>query len=78
MERVNLKEYRKMVSDIIKYKNLNGKMPDFITVRGYKIPKKDYIDMIERVNKFILEMRRHPRTVDIKSTEVDLDENFEI
>ena len=67
MERINLKEYREMVNEIIEYKNLNGKMPDFVMINGYKIPKRDYIDMIEHVNKFVLEMRRHPRTVDIPS-----------
>ena len=77
MERINLKEYREMVSDILEYKKLNGKMPDFVTVKGYKISKKDYIDMMERVNKFILEMRRHPRTVDIESSQENETDNFD-
>ena len=68
MERINLKQYRSMVEEIIEYKKVNGKMPDFIVIEGYKISKKDYVDMIERVNKFILEMGRNPRTVDIKSS----------
>jgi hypothetical protein len=67
MERLSLKQYRKMVEEIIEYKNMNGKMPDYIMVEGFEISKKVYIDMMERVNKFILEMGRSPRTVDIKS-----------
>lgn len=67
MERLKLKQYRCMVEEILEYKKLNGKMPDYVIVEGFKIQKKDYIDMIERVNKFILEMGRNPRTVDIKS-----------
>lgn len=69
MERLTLKQYRKMVREILEYKKLNGQMPEYIIVEGYKILKKDYIDMMERVNKFILEMGRHPRTVDIESAE---------
>jgi hypothetical protein len=71
MERLNLKQYRNMVEEIIEYKKLKGKMPDFIMVEGFKISKKNYIDMMERVNKFILEMGRNPRTVDIKSSSLD-------
>jgi hypothetical protein len=73
MERINLKQYRKMVGEIIEYKKLNGKMPDYVLVEGFKISKKDYIDMLERVNKFILEMGRNPRTVDIKSVKEELE-----
>ena len=66
MEKLNLKQYRKMVEEILEYKKVNGKMPDYVIVEGFKISKKDYIDMIDRVNKFILEMGRNPRTVDIE------------
>lgn len=69
MERLSLKQYRKMVEEILEYKKLNGKMPAHIIVNGFEISKKDYIDMIERVNKFILEMGRNPRTVDIEPSE---------
>lgn len=68
MERLSLKQYRLMVEEILKYKKQNGKMPPYIMVEGFKISKKDYVDMMERVNKFILEMGRNPRTVDIKSS----------
>ena len=87
MERLNLKQYREMVSYILDYKKIHGKMPEYVTVKGYKISKKEYIDMIERVNKFILEMGRNPRTVDIESSqdgylddfqEEDLDDDFDI
>ncbi len=78
MERINLKQYREMVNYIIDYKKLNGKMPDYVMVEGFKISKKEYIDMMERVNKFILEMGRNPRTVDIESSdELDLDDDFD-
>jgi Pseudomurein-binding repeat len=68
MDRLTLKQYREMVDEIIQFKKINGEMPEYTLIDGYKIEKKDYIDMIERVNKFILEMRRNPRTVDIESS----------
>jgi hypothetical protein len=78
MERLNLKQYREMVSYILNYKKTNRKMPEYVMVNGYKISKKEYIDMIERVNKFILEMGRNPRTVDIESPrEYDLEDNLD-
>jgi hypothetical protein len=78
MERLNLKQYREMVSYILNYKKTNGKMPEYVMINGYKISKKEYIDMIERVNKFILEMGRNPRTVDIESPrEYDLEDNLD-
>ncbi len=58
-----------MVSYILNYKKLNGKMPEHVTIEKCLILKEDYIDMMERVNKFILEMGRNPRTVDIGTTE---------
>lgn len=67
MERLTLEQYREMVEDIINFKKLKGQMPDFAIVDGYKIDKKYYIDMIERVNEFILEIGRNPRAVDIES-----------
>ena len=68
MERLSIKQYKKMVEKILEYRKLNSRMPDFIEVEGFKISKKEYIDMMDRVNKFILEMGRNPRTVDIKSS----------
>lgn len=71
MERLTLEQYRKMVDTIINFKKSNGEMPEYTLVDGYKIDKKEYIDMIERVNKFVLEMGRNPRTVDIESSKED-------
>lgn len=67
MDRLTLEQYREMVNEIIEFKNLYGSLPEYANVDGKKIHKENYIDMIERVNKFILEMGRNPRTVDIKS-----------
>ena len=69
MERLSLQQYWEMVSFVLDYKKKHGKMPAYVTVKEYKISKKEYIDMIERVNKFILEMGRNPRTVDIESSQ---------
>ncbi len=68
MDRLTLKQYRQMVEQVLEYKKLNGEMPHYITIAGFKIFKKEYTDMIERVNKFVLEMGRNPRTVDIESS----------
>ena len=65
MESLTLDQYRKMVSAVIDFKNLNGKMPESITVGGCRINKGDYIEMIERVNIFFLEMGRNPEKVEI-------------
>ncbi len=67
MNRLTLVQYREMVDEIIEFKNEYGVMPDYAVVEGRKIGKENYIDMIERVNKFILEMGRNPRSVDIES-----------
>lgn len=58
-----------MVDEIIDFKRLNGEMPEYTIVNGCRINKEDYIDMIERVNRFFLEMGRNPRSVEIESTE---------
>lgn len=79
MERINLKQYREMVKYILEYKKLNGELPEYVLVKEYKIHKKQYVDMMERVNKFILEMGRNPRTVDIESSnETELDDIFDL
>lgn len=65
MKRLTLQQYRNMVEKVIEFKKLNGKMPEYTTVEGCKISRENYIDMIERVNKFLLEMGRNPGTVEI-------------
>lgn len=65
MERLTLEQYRKMVSKIIEFKKLNGEMPEFTIIDGCRINKNEYTDMIETVNKFLLEMGRNPETVEI-------------
>ena len=67
MERLTLEQYRRMVDKVIKFEKLNGEMPKYTTVDGCKISKKNYIDMIETVNKFLLEMGRSPGIVEIGS-----------
>jgi hypothetical protein len=66
MKRLTLEQYRKMVEKVIEFKKLNGEMPEYTVVEGCKIGRDNYIDMIERVNKFLLEMGRNPGTVDIE------------
>lgn len=65
MESLTLVQYRKMVDTVIEFKKLNGELPNFTVVNGCRINKNDYIDMIERVNKFFLEMGRNPGAVEI-------------
>lgn len=67
-KRLNLNEYREMVDKIITYKNSNNKMPPKVVVSNIEIHKEEYMDMLERVNKFILEVGRSPRSVSIKQT----------
>ena len=67
MDSLSLEQYREMVDEIIEFKNENGIMPEYTVVNGCRIEKDNYIDMIERVNKFILEMGRNPRSVEIES-----------
>jgi hypothetical protein len=43
-----------MVDTVIEFKKLNGELPKFTVVNGCRINKNDYVDMIERVNKFLL------------------------
>ncbi|MGC9516392.1 MAG: pseudomurein-binding repeat-containing protein [Methanomicrobiales archaeon] len=71
MKRLTLEQYREMVDAVIEFKKLNGEMPEFTMINGHKIERENYIDIIERVNKFVLEMGRNPRTVDITSFETE-------
>jgi hypothetical protein len=66
MTHLTLEEYREMVDSVISFKNENGEMPEYAHINNKKIPRKEYCDIIERVNKFILEMGRNPRSVQIK------------
>jgi len=72
MESLTLVEYRKMVDTVIEFKKLNGELPKFTVVNGCRINKVEYVDMIERVNKFLLEMGRNPGAVEI----VNFDEKY--
>ncbi len=65
MQRLTLVQYREMVDTVIEFKKLNGELPAYTDVDGCRINKVDYIDMIERVNKFLLEMGRNPGAVEI-------------
>jgi hypothetical protein len=65
MESLTLEQYRRMVNKVLEFKRLNGDLPDYAVVDGCRIDKKEYIDMIERVNKFFLQMGRNPGSVDI-------------
>ncbi|MDP1551618.1 MAG: pseudomurein-binding repeat-containing protein [Methanobacteriaceae archaeon] len=66
MNILSLEQYREMVDEVIEFKNQNGIMPDYAVIDGCRIEKQSYINMIERVNKFILEMGRNPRSVEIE------------
>ena len=66
MNHLTLEEYREMVDTIIDIRNTTGEMPEYAHVNNIKIPRKDYCNMIEKVNKFILEMGRNPRSVEIE------------
>lgn len=68
-KRLSLDEYREMVDKIISYRNSNKEMPSKIVVSNIEIKKEEYLDMLERVNKFILEIGRSPRSVSIKKSE---------
>jgi hypothetical protein len=65
MESLTPEQYRRMVKKIIEFKELNGKLPEYTTVEGCRIEKKAFINMIERVNKFFLEMGRNPEMIQI-------------
>jgi hypothetical protein len=67
MESLTPEQYRQMVKKVIDFKRLNGKLPESTVIDGCRIIKKDYIDMIERVNKFYLEMGRNPGSIEIGS-----------
>ncbi|MBZ9571032.1 pseudomurein-binding protein [Methanobrevibacter sp. TMH8] len=66
MTHLTLEEYREMVDRIMDIKNTTGEMPEFAQISDIKIPRQDYCNMIERVNKFILEMGRNPRSIEIE------------
>lgn len=65
MESLTLTQYRQMVEAVIDFKKNNGEMPEYAIIDGCRINKDDYIDIIERVNKFFLEMGRNPERVEL-------------
>jgi len=72
METLTLIQYRKMVDTVIEFKKLNGEMPEYTIIDGCRIDKEDFIDMIERVNKFFLEMGRNPGRIEIGRTDFNV------
>ncbi len=60
MESLTPKQYRRMVDEVLEFKRLNGDLPEYAVVDGCRIERREYVDMIERVNKFFLEMGRNP------------------
>jgi len=69
MESLTLDQYRRMVDKVLEFKRLNGDLPEYAVVDGCRIDKREYIDMIERVNPFFLQMGRNPGSVDITPLE---------
>lgn len=69
MESLTLVQYRKMVEEVIDFKRVNGEMPEYTIIDGCRLSKGDYMDMIERVNTFFLEMGRNPCRIEINRTE---------
>lgn len=69
MESLTPEQYRRMVKKVINFKQSNGELPEYAMVDGCRIKKRDYIDMIETVNKFFLEMGRNPGSIKIGSGE---------
>ncbi|OPX59086.1 MAG: Pseudomurein-binding repeat protein [Methanobacterium sp. PtaB.Bin024] len=65
MESLTPKQYRRMVDEVLEFKRLNGDLPEYAVVDGCRIERREYVDMIERVNKFFLEMGRNPGCVEI-------------
>ncbi|KZX14520.1 pseudomurein-binding repeat protein [Methanobrevibacter cuticularis] len=65
MTYLTLDEYREMVNEIIEIRNTTGEMPEYAQICNITIPRENYCNMIERVNKFILEMGRSPRSIEI-------------
>ncbi|MEA4957887.1 hypothetical protein SDC9_29499 [bioreactor metagenome] len=65
MTHLTLEEYREMVEEIMDIKNTTGEMPEYAQISDIRIHREDYCNMIERVNKFILEMGRSPRSIEI-------------
>ena len=66
MSYLTLKEYREMVNNIMEFKNKNGEMPEYTQINNRRILRENYCDMIERVNKFFLEMGRNPKIIEIE------------
>ena len=66
MTDLTITEYRKMVNDIIDFKNKNGVMPEVANVKNSEIPRENYSLMINNVNNYILAYGRSPEFVQIK------------
>jgi hypothetical protein len=65
MTHLSLEEYREMISNILDFKNEHDKMPEFVEINEIRINQTQYYDMIERFNRFYLQMGRNPRSISI-------------
>lgn len=59
-------EYRLFIKRLLKINEKEGSLPESIDIDGVTVYKKEYIETIEQVNKFVLENGRQPQTVTIK------------
>lgn len=66
MESLTLQEYREMVDDIMETSKRTGEMPEYANIHDITISRKNYFAMIEKVNKFLLEMGRNPIFIKIE------------
>lgn len=66
MESLTLEQYREMVDNIMETSKRIGEMPEYANIQDETISRENYSVMIERVNKFLLEMGRNPKSIKIE------------
>ena len=60
-------EYSKFIKNLLDENKRNKKLPDKITFNECTVYKHEYIETIERVNKYVLKNSRYPQHIPIFS-----------
>ncbi|MDO5852184.1 MAG: hypothetical protein Q4Q23_06825 [Methanobacteriaceae archaeon] len=63
---ITKQEYRKFIEQILTQNKQNKKLPEEIKIKSCIIYKNEYLETIDKVNKFILLNGRPPETITIK------------
>jgi len=66
MVNVSTEKILAKLPEILEFQQKNGRLPNFITVDGQKVMKKDYLDALKRFANFTVEEDRLPYSINMQ------------